>query len=127
MSDSTFSILVVDDSEDYRSLLCLFLRQLPCTIHEARDGEEAVEMFAETSFDLILMDVIMPLMDGVDAISEIRKIEDGSNGHVPIVALSGEDSQETGEDCLKAGADRMLLKPVPKDVLLGTIKEMLGG
>lgn len=126
MSQSPFSVLVVDDSEDYRALLCLYLRKLQCTVAEARDGEEAVEMFAETRFDIIFMDVIMPLMDGVDAIAAIRGMENGDGKPAAIVALSGEDSEETGQDCLEAGADRMLVKPVSSKVLFETVKEMLG-
>lgn len=126
MPDSS-SILVVDDNEDFRALLRLHLRALPCIVSEARDGEEAVELYEKHDYDLIVMDVIMPLMDGVDAIAAIRKQEAADGRRSSIVALSGEDSEETGRDCLAAGADRVLIKPIDRKTLLGAVKEMLGG
>lgn len=126
MPDSSCAILVVDDSEDFRSLLSHYLRGFSCRVRYARDGEEAVEMFHAGRFDLIIMDIIMPLMDGVDAIRAIRKIEKGRGpGHVPILALSGEDAVEVGVDSMGAGATRMLLKPVSRSGLIETVCELM--
>jgi len=91
---------------------------------EAADGEEAVELFEVGSYDLVVMDIIMPLMDGVDAINAIRKLESGKTV-TPILALTVERSVETGLDCLSAGADRMLLKPVARMGLLRTVCDLL--
>lgn len=124
--ESPLAILIADDSEDFRSLLKVFLKPVPCIVTEAADGEEAVELFGRHQYDLIIMDIIMPLMDGVDAIAAIRTVETKRrNGRTPIIALSGEDSVETGVDCLQAGADRMLLKPVSRAGLVQTVCGLL--
>lgn len=117
---------MVDDSEDYRALLKVYLKDLPCTVDEACDGEEAVELFDRGQYDLVIMDIIMPLMDGVEAIAAIRKIE-GRRGDrkTPVLSLSAEGSVETGLDCLQAGADRMVLKPVSRHGLVAAVCELL--
>lgn len=112
---SSFSLLIVDDSEDFRTLLKAYLRDFPFRIDEAVDGEDAVELFERNAYDLVIMDIIMPLMDGVDAIAAIRNMEARRvAGHAWIIALTAEDSVETGVDCLEAGADRILMKPVSR-------------
>ena len=75
MPRARYSILVADDSPDFRNLLRLYLESLDADIVQARDGEEAVELCEERRFDLIVMDIIMPLMDGVDANRNLRKLE----------------------------------------------------
>ncbi len=126
MPNSPYSILVVDDSRDYRNLILHYLNELPCKATIASDGEDAVEAFSQGNFDLVLMDIIMPLMDGVDATAAIRKIEaEKGTPPTPILALSMEESMETATDCINAGASRMILKPVAKQELVSVISEML--
>ncbi|MGL1861193.1 MAG: response regulator [Pseudodesulfovibrio sp.] len=127
MSDSQHYILVVDDSDDYRKMVCHYLSEFPCRIVQARDGEEGVELFANGQFDLVIMDIIMPLMDGVEAISAIREMEAISGAApVPILSLSVEGSVETAVDCINAGATRMIIKPVSKRGLADAVSELLG-
>lgn len=122
-----YAILVTDDSPDFRSLLSLYLEELNADVVHARDGEEAVELCEARRFDLIIMDIIMPLMDGVDAIRDIRRMEVRKRwSKTPILAISGEDSVETGVDAMDAGATRMLVKPVRQDGLLSSVRELLG-
>jgi len=126
MHDS-YSILLVDDSPGYRELLSHYLSDMPCAITLAEDGEEAVELFTDNKYDLVIMDIIMPLMDGVDAIRAIRKLEMARGTQpVPILALSGEDSLETSVDTMGAGANRMLGKLVDPKGAVTTVCEMLG-
>jgi len=126
MQDPCFSILIADDSEDYRLLIRHFLKSLPCTVDEARDGEEAVELFAQGHYDIVLMDIIMPLMDGVEAIAAIRKIESERGGEpTPVLSLSAEKSVDSGVDCIRAGADRLLIKPASRRGLLEAVCELL--
>lgn len=122
-----YAILVTDDSPDFRNLLSLYLEGLNADVTHARDGEEAVELCETRRFDLIIMDIIMPLMDGVDAIRDIRRMEVRKRrSKTPILAISGEDSVETGVDAMDAGATRMLVKPMKQDGLLSTVRELLG-
>lgn len=127
MTPSNCSLLIVDDSEDYLNLLYRYLDGLGCTITVARDGEDAVELCEHKQFDLIIMDIIMPLMDGVDAIRAIRRMEAQTRRHpIPILALSGEGSLQTGVDSMDAGATRMLVKPITRQELCATVREMMG-
>lgn len=127
MHESLYSILLVDDSPNYRALLSLYLGDIQCEVTEAQDGEEAVELYARKRFDLVIMDIIMPLMDGVDAIRAIRRLErERGLPPVPILALSGEDSLENSVDSMGAGADRMLAKLVDHDGAVALVREMLG-
>ena len=126
MQNYSYSILIADDSEDYRILLKHYLEALPCVVDEARDGEEAVELFSRKNYDIVLMDIIMPLMDGVDAIAAIRDIEIKRNDEpTPVLSLSAENTVETGVDCIKAGVDKMLIKPVSRRGLVKAICELL--
>ncbi len=126
MNQKSYSILVVDDSESFRDLVGTYLASLPCELTHARDGEDAVELCEDRRFDLIIMDIIMPLMDGVEAIRAIRKMEVRMGlSKTPTLALSGEDSVETGVDSMDAGATRMLLKPVSRQGLTDTVMELL--
>lgn len=127
MPRSPHTILVVDDSTDFRNLLSNYLQEMDVDIVHARDGEEAVELCETGRFDLIIMDIIMPLMDGVEAIREIRRQEVRlRQERTPILAISAEDSVETGVDSMDAGATRMLIKPVSRSGLLATARELVG-
>lgn len=120
------SILVVDDSEDFRSLVSNYLRELDCVLSYASDGEDALEMYEACRPDLVVMDIIMPLMDGVDAIRGIRELELAKGlEKVPILAVSAEDSVETVADSMDAGATRMLHKPFGRAPLVETVRELL--
>lgn len=126
MPKTTYSVLLVDDSRDYRNLLSLYLSELPCEMTIAVDGEDAVEAYAAREFDLVIMDIIMPLMDGVDAIEAIRRMEqESARNPIPILAMSMEDAMDTSADCIRVGATRMLLKSSSRQDLLNTVSELL--
>jgi len=121
------SILIVDDSEDFLNLLYTYLDGVGCTIAVARDGEDAVDLCEHKRFDLIIMDIIMPLMDGVEAIRAIRRMEAQTRRPpTPILAISGEGSLQTGVDSMDAGATRMLVKPITSQDIQSTVMEMMG-
>lgn len=115
------SILVVDDSADNRFLLRAFLRRL-AHIEEAENGSDAVEIVKTRRFDLILMDVRMPVMDGIAATRAIRQREKDENlTPVPIIALTASALPDEVEECLAAGCDFHVSKPVSKKILQETI------
>ena len=78
----------------------------------ANDGQEALEIWGRESFDLILMDVQMPHMDGLEATAAIRETERKSQGHMPIIAMTAHAMKGDMERCLDAGMDDYLTKPV---------------
>ena len=106
-----WNILVVDDDRFSRAILINALEKDGYICREAKDGVEAVEMYQEQPPDLILMDVEMPRMGGVEACRRIRELEDSF--HVMILFITGHDeSSDTIEQAFAAGGDDYLLKPV---------------
>ncbi len=116
-SDRQLNVLVVDDSEVNRSVAAAFLRKAGHTAVEARDGVEAVQLVAETDFDVVLMDMRMPGMDGLEATRRIRALE-GSRAKVPIVAVTANALDLHAEECRRAGMSDHLAKPFTQAELL---------
>jgi PAS domain S-box-containing protein len=116
------SILIVDDSMDNRFLLKAFFKSLPCALDEAQNGLQAVEMVATRRYDLVLMDMRMPVMDGYTATRQIRERERQQAGPaVPIIALTASALQEEVRECLDAGCNFHLAKPIRKTILLEAV------
>ena len=118
----SLSLLVVDDNPVNRELVCALLEPFDIHIETASDGVEAVEAAARAHFDLILMDVQMPNMDGLTATRRIRAAEAPGARRVPIVALTANVLPEQVERCIEAGMDDHLGKPIHPERLL----EILG-
>jgi CheY-like chemotaxis protein len=91
----------------------------------AGNGHQAVVLHALQKFDLILMDVMMPVMDGLSAIRDIRVKERETGAHVPILILSAKAAQEDRESGADAGADGYLTKPLEPAVLFETLEKFL--
>ncbi|HEV2763427.1 MAG TPA: response regulator [Pyrinomonadaceae bacterium] len=118
--DERPTVLVVDDYESLRTLLKNMLTTLGCRVVEASDGAEAVEAARRERPGLILMDLVMPSLDGFGAVQRIRR-QAGLQG-VVIVAMSGHESADVRADALEAGCQDFLNKPVAYERL----KEVLG-
>lgn len=120
-------ILLTDDSEDNRYLIKTFLKKSGHTLDFAENGEEAIEMFMATEYDLVLMDIQMPVLDGYEATRIIRKWEeDSGKTKVPIVAFTAYALKEEVEKCIEAGCSDHLAKPVKKKDLLEIIEKYSG-
>ncbi len=118
-------ILLVDDSPDNRFLVKAFLRKEPCLIAEAENGSEALEKYLLMNWDIILMDMQMPVMDGYSATARIRELElEKELKHIPIVALTANTINTEIRKCLDAGCDVHLAKPVNKNALIKLIAEL---
>lgn len=116
-------ILLVDDLEDNRDLVILFLKSLPYSVDTAENGLEAVEKIRTTSYDIVLMDVQMPLMDGLQATATIRQWERAEGRRTtPIIALTAQALTEERERALAAGYTAHLIKPIKKPDLLKAIE-----
>lgn len=117
-------ILLVEDLEDNRLVIALFLKDKPYTIEMAEHGLEAVEKFKAGRYDLVLMDIQMPQMDGYAATAAIRQWEaEEQRVPTPIVALTANAFQEELEKSLAAGCDAHLTKPIKKKTLLEAIRQ----
>ncbi len=121
------SLLLVEDNPDNRLLIKAYLKREPYDVDEAENGAEALEMFKEKSYDLVLMDVQMPIMDGHTATREIRSYEEeqGSSA-TPVVALTAHAIKEDMDRSIAAGCTAHLTKPIKKDTLLSALAEHLG-
>jgi signal transduction histidine kinase len=121
-------VLVADDHATNRRLLELILAQIDVEPMLVGDGAQALAAVAAERFDLILMDVQMPVLDGLSAIREIRRLEaEHKLPRTPIVALSAHAMAEHVEMSLSAGADRHVTKPFRAQALLETIQEAVSG
>jgi CheY-like chemotaxis protein len=117
------SILVVDDMPENRAMLAETLGQLGFGILQAADGTEGVDLASAMQPDLILMDVRMPVMDGLEATQRIREVT--ALASVPIIAVSAGVAPEEQARSLAAGANGFLTKPIDHDELLRTIARHL--
>ncbi len=118
-------ILLADDAQAMRMLVELHLKGTPHTLALAEDGRRAVDIFAAESFDLVLMDMEMPVMDGRAAAQAIRAME-RERGLAPVAmaALTGDADPESRRRCLDAGCTEFLAKPLKKNELLALLDRL---
>jgi len=124
-NDKPLRVLVVDDNEINRKLAGILLQQIGATIKEADNGVAAVEACRKNKFDVILMDVHMPVMDGIEATRCIRDLQK-HGPRTPIVALTANALSGDREGYLASGMDDYLTKPLSEKALLDTIARWCG-
>lgn len=117
----TFRILVVEDDPNLGSILADYLKAKNYETHLALNGQEGLEAFAKSEFDLLLLDVMMPVKDGFTLSREIRKI----NTKIPIIFLTAKSMKEDAIEGFKSGADDYVTKPFSMEELLLRIKAIL--
>lgn len=113
--------LAADDNEDSRKLASLILKREGMIVTQAEDGQQALDQVSAGEFDLILMDLEMPVMSGLDAIRAIRALHPPRA--VRIVGLSAHADDAAKRECLAAGADAYLVKPMR----LADLQKVLAG
>lgn len=118
-------VLVVDDSRVSARVVQGMLESLGCTVRVAANGGEAVTVCVEGGFDMVFMDVRMPVLDGCAAAREIRRREAGRR-RTPIVALTAEEVADERTRCLEAGMDGALVKPVTASDLATALERWTG-
>jgi len=120
---STHTALVVDDELANRKVLAKFLGKLGFKVFEADNGAAAVEVFQSEEIDIILMDVMMPVMNGIEATIKIKELC-VNNNFVPIIFLTALTSEEEMEKCIDAGGDDFISKPFKLNVLKSKIHSL---
>src|SRR5690625_2540686 len=123
MKDNGFTILLVDDEPDILEIISYNLKGQGYRIHTAQNGKEALEKAKKIKPHLILLDVMMPELDGIAACKKLRQHEDLSETLIAFLTARGEDfSQVAGLD---AGADDYITKPIRPKVLVSRVKALL--
>jgi DNA-binding response OmpR family regulator len=113
-------ILFADDDPDVQSLVSLILNQAGMDIVCAGDGNQVIDLWCKSSFDLIILDIMMPWMDGLEALRRIRKISD-----IPVVLLSAKGMEHEIVQGFEAGADDYIIKPFRQHELIARLHAVL--
>lgn len=115
-------ILLAEDNVVNQKIACKILEKLGCTVLTAENGEEAIAKWQAGTFDLVLMDIQMPVLDGLEATRRLRQLEEGRDVRTPIVALTANVMNDDIARCKAAGMDSHL----PKPFLIEDVKREIG-
>ena len=124
----TFSVdipLVAEDNEANQFLIKAITRSENWEITMVDDGDQAIEAYKKDSFDLILMDVQMPVLNGYEATRIIRGIEEEKGMHTPIIALTAYAMKSDKDQCIEAGMDDYISKPFKRQQFIDIIRNAL--
>ena len=116
-------ILLVEDDEFNQELACILLEDKGLSIDIANDGEEAIAMVKAKTYDLILMDVQMPVMGGLEATRCIRQLANGQQ--IPIIAMTATAFEDDQNNCFAAGMNSFLGKPIDPAILYSELARWL--
>lgn len=120
----SLKILLAEDCENNVMLVQLFLKKLPYEIDVAEDGKVAFEKFTSSEYDVVLMDIEMPVTDGYQATTDIREYERQNElAKTPIIAVTAHAMAENRKKAFACGCDYFLTKPVKKADLIDTIQK----
>ncbi len=119
---ATAKVLLAEDDKVNQKIMLLSLKKHVKAIDLAENGREAVERFTTAKYDIILMDIRMPIMDGLKATEKIRETEEGTGTHIPIIAVTANAFAGDKEKCLAAGMDDYVSKPFQINELIKTMK-----
>ena len=125
-SSGTLRILLAEDNIVNQLVTCRLLEKLGHAVTVAANGREVLAFLDQRDFDLVLMDVQMPEMDGFEATAAIRVKESGSRRHIPIVAITAHALKGDEHRCLQAGMDGYLPKPITPAALYRAIEAASG-
>lgn len=121
-------ILLTEDNDLNAEIAAELLQEEGCTVDRAKDGVECVDMLekaANGTYQLILMDIQMPVMNGYDAAKKIRRMEDPQKADIPIIAMTANAFSEDRQAALEAGMNDHVAKPINMNVLVPTIRKYL--
>jgi len=122
---SALNILLAEDNVVNQKLVTAVLQKAGYNVRVVGDGAEAVEVVKRGGIDLVLMDVQMPKMDGLQAVASIRRHEKNTASHIPVIAMTAHAMAGDKEKCLNAGMDNYISKPINAKQLLEMIDQML--
>lgn len=117
------TILVVDDQPENRKILSLLLAPMGLTVTEAADGEQALRVCAASPPDVVLLDVLMPVMEGLEALKRLKASP--QTEQIPVIMLTGFENKELLTECIRSGAEDYIVKPFQREFLLARIQSSL--
>ena len=117
-------VLFVEDDPMNRRVVKDMLRVVGADMQEAADAETGLRMIDEGAFNIVLMDLRMPGMDGLTAIRRLREQADSPNATLPVIVVTADTAVDLREQCIAAGADDVILKPVAMGALLNAMGRM---
>jgi CheY-like chemotaxis protein len=117
------SVLLVEDSEPIRTAFTILLEETGYLVHAAEDGIEAVRSATEHEPDLVLLDMGLPGMDGLDVVRALKG--QPSTAGIPVIALTGRDDAGNRRACMQAGCAEYIIKPINTQALLRTVAQHL--
>ena len=115
------TVLIADDSEFMRNLLREILEEEHEIVGEAENGVEAVDIYEEQSPDLVMMDIVMPIRDGIEATAQIKDADPGAN----VIMCTSVGQEEKMKAAVKAGADGYITKPFQKPSVIQAIRDVV--
>jgi CheY-like chemotaxis protein len=129
MSTDTYKILIADDNPVNLDLITRLLKKKGHEVTTAENGKEAVDLFLQGSFDVILMDLEMPVIGGIEAAQQIRAKEKALSvetpAYTPIIAMTAHDQETEGTACLVVGMDGFISKPISIKTINQTIHDII--
>ncbi len=124
-SVSALSVLLVEDHDINRKLAEILLQRMGCRYDTASDGQQALDQLAAAHFDVVLMDVMMPVMDGITALRQLREREKATGGHTAVLMVTAHAMTGDRERFLAAGADGYVSKPMSEAALQTEIDRVM--
>jgi len=119
------NVLLVEDNLINQKIVILSLKKLVKNIEIANNGKEALDKFGTSKYDIILMDIQMPIMNGIVTTKKIREIEASTNSHTPVIAITANALLGDKEECISAGMDDYISKPFQIEVLIQKMRSLL--
>jgi len=123
MTDSNFQVLIVDDNEINRDMLVRRLRRKDFNLSMAVNGREALSMIQEKPYDLVLLDIMMPEVDGYAVLKHLKN--DAKLQHIPVIMISAIEEMDSVMKCMEIGADDYLTKPFDPELLKAAVNRCL--
>ena len=121
----SLKVLIAEDNIINQRLAVAMLQQLGHTGVVVGDGEKALKCLAKLKFDVVLMDVMMPVMDGLEAVAAIRAQEQSHGGHLPIIMATAHNEPGDAARFKRAGADGFVGKPMERDRLMAELNRLI--
>ena len=125
MENHKYHILIVEDDKEIRDGVEIYLKNQGYQVWKAANGKEGLEIVAQEEIHLAILDIMMPVMDGMEAARRIRKLETDHAKNVPILAMTAQSASDSEQMCKDAGMNGYVAKPVAAKLLTIEIRKAM--